>query len=227
MVRLLIADSDLHYAKKIISNIVKKDPRIRLIDIGTSTKETINIINNYAPNIAVVNIDVIDISKINTLKYIPHLILITSNLNKADSTNYILKSGGIKFIRKNLNDIINSNDFSKTKEKLIGILGKLKFDFCKVGTRFLIECIMYCYENIDLNVYENLENKVYPFIAKNHNTAIVNVRHTIVSAVNDMYRRNCIDNTLYNIFDYFYLDDKLRPTPKLVIITILRTLCNK
>ena len=227
MITLLISDSDLKFARRIIRNIVRKNENIRLIDIGTSTKETFNIIKNYTPDICILNIDIIDISKIKELKKLPYFIFVTSESTKVDSTKCLLKAKNTELIEKNLNEIINSNDFSKAKEKLINVLGKLKFDFSRNGSLFLIDSILYSYENIESNIYENLERNVYPYVANKYHTGVSNVRKCIISAVQDMYNKNYIDNTTNVLFDYFYFDDQIKPTPKLVIVNILQYLCKK
>ena len=221
------SDSDLKFARRIIRNIVRKNENIRLIDIGTSTKETFNIIKDYTPDICILNIDIIDISKIKELKKLPYFIFVTSESTKVDSTKCLLKAKNTELIEKNLNEIINSNDFSKAKEKLINVLGKLKFDFSRNGSLFLIDSILYSYENIESNIYENLERNVYPYVANKYHTGVSNVRKCIISAVQDMYNKNYIDNTTNVLFDYFYFDDQIKPTPKLVIVNILQYLCKK
>lgn len=84
----------------------------------------------------------------------------------------------IKFISN-----INENDLH---HKIYQILDNLNFDFKLSGTNYLIHAISYSYIHKDDYLYENLEKKIYPYVAKKFNTSEANVKWSIVRSINNM-----------------------------------------
>ena len=224
MVTLLIGDPDLKFAKSIISNIVKNNERMRLIDITTTEEETIKAIKEYTPHIAIINTDMVNMDLFKKIEHKPSIVPFTENDMKSAIKKYYLKNTNIKLIEKRVNELIRENDYAQTKEKVVNIFSKLKFNFSRSGTTYLMESILYSYEHKNSFIYENLEKYVYPEVAKKYNTSAVNVKWVIVKAINEMYNRNCTDNTLNTVADFFYFTNKVKPTAKVVLTTVLAKL---
>ncbi len=224
MVTLLIGDADLRFAKSIISTVVRNNERMRLIDITTNNDETINAIKNYRPHIAIIDTDMVNVDAFKKLEHVPSIIPFTENPSKSAIKKYYLKSTNIRLIEKRVNELIEQNDFAQTKEKIINIFSRLKFNFCRAGTKFLIESILYTYEHKNELLYENLEKMVYPIVAEKYNTSAINVKWVIVKSINEMYNRNCIDKTLNTVADFFYFTNDIKPTAKVIITTVLARL---
>ena len=226
MINLLIADSDQIFVKNIISKIVRKNERIRIVDIVSSTKEVLNVCKLTKPDIIIANVDIIDISKLNKIDYAPKLLLFTNSASIANSNSYFLKTSSIKSIEKKINEIISQKDLATAKNKVVSDFSKLKFNFSRIGTNLLIESILYSYENKESFIYENLEKNVYPEIAKRHNTTAINVKWVIIKSVNEMYDRNCIENSLDTVCSFFFYSNTIKPTAKIILTTMLVKLDN-
>lgn len=173
MINLLIVDSTSSFTKKLINQIVGKNERIRLLGIASSEKEALDICEYDAPQLIIVDADSINVSSFNNLEYEPYFLFFTNSDSYLDSNNYVLKTSDITFIEEKINKIISKIDVNKTKFEIINTFGKLKFNLSRIGTRFLIESILYSYETKDLNLYRNLEKNVYPEIAKRNHTCKV------------------------------------------------------
>lgn len=221
MINLLIADSDLNFVKKIVNQIIRKNERIRLIDIASSTKEALDVCTSDKPQLIIINADIISSLEFTTLNYSPYFLFFTDSTSLANSNQYLLKSTNISGIEEKINKIISKKDIDKTKNKLINTFGNLKFNLSRVGTKFLIESILYSYETKDLYLYKNLEKNVYPEIAKRNNTTASNVKWVIIKSINEMYNRNYIENSLEYVCNFFYFTNYSKPTAKIILTTML------
>ena len=83
------------------------------------------------------------------------------------------------------------------------MLEKLHFDFKVLGTTYLIETILYCYENRADCVFDNLERNVYPHIAKKYNASLNKVKWDII-------RTTEIMNTNVSLINQKHLPDTLK-----------------
>lgn len=217
MITLLIGDTDLDYAKKIISNVVKKNERLRLVDIVTSDNEALRAIKEYRPHLFVLNADVIDESKISKLEHAPKCIGFTENSDVSLVKKYLMKDANIKLLEKRINKVITENDFYQTKERIVHDFAMLKFNFSRAGTTYLMESILYSYKHRTEFLHNNLEKMVYPAIAKKFHTTPEHVKWLIIKSINEMYDRNNFDNTLKEMSNYFYYNNKVKPTAKVII----------
>lgn len=224
MITLLIIDYDLNYAKNIISNIVTNNERIRLLDIATSTKEALHIISNFKPHFAIINTDVVDMEKINELDYKCKSILVTANHEKWVKGNYVLKSNDFTVLKDRVSELLEKNDFAQLKEQVIKYFWKLKFNISTKGSMYLMDCILYCYKHRNTYSFDSLRSTLYPLIAQKYNTTAHLVSSNIKLAVNEMYDRNYIENSLDYIEEFFYFSKNMKPTAKVIISTFMSKL---
>lgn len=221
MINLLIVDSTSSFTKKLINQIIGKNERIRLLGIASSEKEALDICKYDAPQLIIVDVDTINISNLNNLDCKPYFLFFTNSDLYSNSSNYLLKTSNITLIEEKINKIISKIDVDRTKFEIINTFGKLKFNLSRIGTRFLIESILYSYETKDLNLYRNLEKNVYPEIAKRNNTTPSNVKWVIIKSINEMYDRNYIENSLESVCNFFYFTNSLKPTAKVILTRML------
>ena len=221
MINLLIVDSTSSFTKKLINQIVGKNERIRLLGIASSEKEALDICKYDAPQLIIVDADNINVSSFNSLEYEPYFLFFTNSDSYLDSNNYVLKTSDITFIEEKINKIISKIDVNKTKFEIINTFGKLKFNLSRIGTRFLIESILYSYETKDLKLYRNLEKNLYPEISKRNHTTTSNLKWVIIKSINEMYDRNYIENSLESVCNFFYFTNSLKPTAKVILTRML------
>lgn len=239
MLNVLIADDNIHYVKSLINFVIGKNSSIKITNIASNGLEVLNILRkNNQIDLILLDLKMPKLNGIETLnrlynmkldKY-PNIIvisgenrLITSIVNHPLVTDYINKSDEmieiyhkLKSFEKDLNYSNIKNDLSK---KITTELIHIGYNPSHIGTQYIKECILKIYQNTEL--IHNLESYVYRKIACIHNKSFQNVKSNIIKATNFMYAEANI-NLLQ---DYFHFNDnKRKPTPKMVISTILNKL---
>ena len=109
-------------------------------------------------------------------------------------------------------------DLSK---KILSELIYIGYNPSHIGTQYIKECILEIYGSKNLELIQNLENYVYKKISYIHNKSFQNVKSNIMKATNFMY----LESDMSLLKNYFHFTDtKRKPTPKMVISTILSKL---
>lgn len=222
MIKILIVENDLKFAKKIVSNIVKENDQIRLIDIITSSNidDVIITIRKYKPNICILNTDQVKLDKLKYNHFSTFFIYTTDDSLKSAIKKYYLKND-ITPIKDAAFKYIADTEYARVKKYIENEFFNLKFNFGIKGTQYLIESILYCYYSPNPYVYENLEKNVYPEVAKKMQSSGHHVKWCIIQAVNEMYDVNLTTGTIRNLCDYFYFSTDYKPTAKVIITTFL------
>lgn len=238
MYNILIAEDNTNQSHILINCISKEIENIRLSSIASTGEETISMIENQTADIIlldlkladhVTGIDIINyISNNNLIKYKKSIIIYSGQidlLNKVISNSYIYsyieKNRGMDALIKKIKELVEektSMQYEKRiMEKLKQELEKLKFDFSHNGTRYFLECI---YEIYISNDYDNinLNNNIYPIIARKHNKSVNNIKCNITQAYIRMYY-NCSKKYLEKYLN-LYIGEK-KPKTKDLIIGIL------
>ncbi|MBR2587872.1 MAG: hypothetical protein IKD77_01550, partial [Bacilli bacterium] len=173
------------------------------------------------------------LKKLETLKdykYKPDIIVVSGDtklINKVKSKYTILDvvykdlgfENALSIINKNISNLEKQKRSSNYKEKVLDELLKLKYNIKHNGTKYIMETIMFIIDNYKRSemLINNLEKDVYPLIAHRFEKSVGNIKNNIVKATNNMYNE-CEMDYLIDYFGYGY--DK-KPTPKIVIITIV------
>ena len=105
-------------------------------------------------------------------------------------------------------------------KRILKELIDLGYSIKHIGTTYLAMAIYEIYNSDNEDVYVNIEKNIYSRISKITNTKINTIKTDIIKATNSMYLYGNIEQ----IKEYFHLDDSLKPTPKIVMITILNKL---
>ena len=242
MYNLLIADDNIEYIKNLANMILSKIPSTRLIKIATDGEETYNCLKTEHIDLLLLDLKMPKYSGIEVLKKIYNekisnytkVIVISGELPMLNYSQFS-KYNVVKCIYKNsgLNNVTNSilevlSEIAKEKEKkywnecIINELNKLNYNFKHNGTKYLKESIIYILDRDDESLSDNLEKNVYIHIAKLHNKTVGNIKNNIVKATNNMYME-CEINYLLNYFDFKF---DVKPTPKIVISTIINKVEN-
>lgn len=117
------------------------------------------------------------------------------------------------------NPILKSFSKDKIRDKIISELRYLGYNFKHSGTNYLVEIILYAYENQD-KLASNLQGDLYPFVAKKCNKTVPNVKSSVNRATECMY----YECDMKILKKYFNFDKDLRPTVKEVIIAVIKNI---
>ncbi len=110
-------------------------------------------------------------------------------------------------------ELDNKNE--SIRKNIVEEIMKLKFELGNIGVQYIIETILLMKN--DERLY-NLERDIYPIVAKKFGVSAKRVKWNINSSISAMYK-NCSYSVLKSYFGY---DSGRRPTPKIIIFTILR-----
>lgn len=244
MLNILIADDNIYYAKTLINYIMADNEEMRLVNISTNGQEVLESIRSEHIDLVILDLKmpimsghevIANIKKLN-LSYKPIIIVVSGeesymqkNIDNCMIACSINKLSGLDAIKKIILETIQEttkyNNIDKIKDKILSELLSLGFSIKHNGTKYLLEAITLAYEDgkqkEDNEKYaDNLEHYLYKRIAHNHAKSVGNIKGNITKAANYMYTE-CEQSKLLKYFSFSH-DEK--PTPKIIINTILSKL---
>lgn len=228
MIKTLIVEDNLEYAKKILNTIINNFEEVRVTHIATTVKEAMDIMANNNINLIFLDLKLPDTSGIEVIKQVkflnniedPYIIIISGDnylssmvakeynvcdvLSKLESNN-VLHSR----IEKVVGKIIILKNKKNIKERINEELSKMGYNWKYKGTYYILESILYIYEKNNIDLLDNLEQNVYKYVSFKSNKSINNIKTNIIKSTNKLEDTN------------YFIE---KPTPKLVISMILNKL---
>lgn len=243
MVNILIADDNIYYAKtlmNIINNDINED--IKVTHIAVDGKETLDILQNNKIDIVLLDLKmpiydglyILNILKEKQIyKYEQSIIVISGEsemIYKMKNYQYVYcildKLCSISNITDKIKELVKYKKEVKeelnVKNKIIRQLQYLNYNLSHKGTQYLIEAILIIYNKKEYDIF-NLQEDIYPIIAKRYGKSIYNVKCDINKA-NDYMYKICKKERIRKYFKFF---DGSKPTVKNVIYTILNKIVEK
>lgn len=239
MVNILVVEDNFYYSKSLINILADTNPKMRLYKISTDGKEALDMLKDQENTIDIVLLDLklphyngIEILNYietnNLIKYKNSIIVISGEVellmqirNNPYLYSYIDKMSGLDNALKEINKLIEVKEQEKSsiEYKICEELRKLHYNFLYIGTKYLEEYILLMYNK---NNWENikLEKDIYTILSKKYKKTVNNIKTNIINATDLMYY-DCESNTLN---EYFKIYDNEKPTPKVVISTIINNL---
>lgn len=235
MIKTIIVDDNIQYCRHIINHIVNKSKNMQLIYVAVDGEEALTILAKEKIDLIILDLKIPKVSGIEVLAHIeqtikneiPGVFCISADnelLHKAyQHTKLLLADYSNKMepiedtynkIQRLANEIESSRNLKKLKAIIQEELETIGFNIKYKGTKYLLESIIYVYNN-NLELLENLEKYVYPVIAAQNRKNTQNIKTNIIKACELVYLYQ--DNEV--IKNYFLID--IKPTPKLVIKKIL------
>lgn len=231
---ILIIEDNLQYLKEMLNYVISKLKNVQLSFIATSIEEAIDIINSNHIDLVFLDLKLSVSEEINVIEKIrilngirePDIIIISTNIALKDrikklycNVNVIERMSSYECIYKEISRIIYKVNYSqqedKMKSKVMSELVLLGYDFKYKGTIYIFEAINFIYRNNSFDLLDNLEGNVYNYIALKYHKSVNNIKTNIIKATNIawIYQDKSATKT--------YLALKIKPTPKIIISTIL------
>lgn len=234
MINILIVEDNLQYVKEVLNHVISKFKNIQLSFIATSIEEAIDIINSNHIDLVFLDLKLSVSEEINVIEKIkilngirePNIIIISADIALKDkikklyfNVNVIERMSSYECIYKEISRIIYKVNYSQQKEKMeskiMSELILLGYDFKYKGTIYFFEAINYIYRNNNFDLLDNLERNVYNYIALKYHKSVNNIKTNIIKATNIAWiyqDKSAIKKSFAS---------KIKPTPKVIISTIL------
>lgn len=214
MINLLIVEDDLIRCKNTVNSITEMHQDIKICNIATSIKESLEILNNRRIDIILVNSKIYTFSKIRysipnlKIKHYKQYVLINySNINlQIKDNNMVASTEEYKY------------NFDILKESILSELKFLNYNLSYRGTMYIAEAILELFSSN--NYSENLNREIYPIIAKKHNKTINNIKCNITNST-QLMKISCNRIKLEN----YFIDNN--PTVKQVIFVVFQKVSSK
>lgn len=239
MVNVLLIEDNLYYCKSFINFIFKKVDNARLYKILTNGTEAIKTLIMDKDKIDIVILDLNipqfngvqileEIERYNLVKYKGSVVVISGEISLISKVmhntflyTYINKICGFERIEKEITQLIEIKDQEKNtlENRIFKELQSLNYNFSYLGTQYIGDAIKLVYE------YDNIENikiekNIYKKLAQKYKKTLNTIKTNIINATDLMYY-DCDCTTLSKYFNIYHSE---KPTPKVVITTIVKKL---
>lgn len=242
MQNLLIVEDNIAQSYHLANSLCRDVSNIRLYGIVSTCSEAMEIVKNNAVDIIILDLKLPDLSGDNLVKFIEK-----NNLSKYEESIIILtgETDMLQKVRRNKyiyyyctklgsysSIIAHTKELADIKDKVLTCdfindeikrnMEDLKFDFSYKGTIYLYECIceMFLKENrFDIN----LDNEIYPIIAKKYNKTKNSIKVNIFHSISLMYYN--IDESVLSSYLGYTIESK--PKTKEIITSIIIHILNE
>ena len=141
------------------------------------------------------------------------------NVKNSKHVLYLSTHTNQKSTLKQIKSFTQKIDEEFIRKKVIRILEKFNFDFKLIGTKYLLESILYSYMTKETYLFENLEKQIYPYVSKKYNDTPLNIKWAIIRSINNMKARLNTCN-----LPNFSLENSEKITSKYIISEIVNKL---
>lgn len=236
MYNVLIADDNVEFSRSVINCLTTTNENVRFANISKDGQETIQAIARGNVDIVLLDMKMPKSDGIKILNKIremdiyplPTIIVVSAEEKYIEKIRnnpmvafYINKGIGFTEMITTLNKIINEKHISeiclKNDERIREELMILGFNMKHNGSNYLLEAIRLVMRCRNGEFTDNLEKNIYPIVGRKHNKSVCTIKSNILKAIDYMYR-NSEEETLK---EYFHFDYYIKPTPKMIIATIL------
>ena len=193
MFKLIVLNDDIEFVKNLCNHIFSEIPELQLCGFTSDFAEFEKLVAKVKPYIIMMNYsDYIHSQYTKKSDFLKMKILFcNTNPSSKKSPKQLLtsKNANLNEMKSLIKDFVSKEHIRLLREKIIKLLENFQFDFKLIGTTYVLESILYCYENKTDYVFENLEKNVYPNVAIICNTNADNVKWSIVRSINAMNAR--------------------------------------
>lgn len=189
MYKSIIFSNDLKFIKKFSNILFKNFRNFHIISIVGDTNEFPDLFSSSIINTLFISYeDYKSISIKPWLNKFRYKIIVCNEscTEKSSKYNLFLKDINDITILKSLNKFISKTSETFINKKFRKILNKFNFDFRLIGSHYLLDSCVYAYLTKDSYNFENLEKKIYPYVAKKYHTSVKTVKWSIIRTINNV-----------------------------------------
>lgn len=227
MIKVLIICKDNETAKSIVNYVISRMTDLRLIGIGNTLKEGVQLLKKYEPTlIFTTSINFLNYLNENAHTYTPGVILISKVENNRLITYrfkklllHIQNTNDFKFISEKTFKFVVSNYKTSKKRQLRTILEDIGFDFKLNGTQYLLDTLLYITTFQGSISFSNLISEVYPFIGRKNGVTPQVVKWAILRSFEYLYAKSA-EEAQSRMQNYFDITPYKKITPKIFIQNI-------
>lgn len=216
MYNILLIDVDLNYVNTVISDL-KYNGNEEFYIFMCDKNNIDDALENNVYDAVLINDDLI-------LEYYDKLKIYKGKIILFAKEKECIENSSVKIRKVLLNEKNSSNKENLIKDAINEELKYLGYNPGYYGTQYLIDAIYILYENDKDGKYNyNLNEMVYPILAKKYRKTIQNIKCNIVNSTNIMVCE-CEEKKLLEYLGYF---DYVKPSPKKIIETVINKLNEK
>lgn len=224
MCNFIIYNNNLNLIKKYGNIIFSNFNDIHLSGIASNKKELESILKMKKPNLIIISYaDSIKPSLLPLVNNIENKIIICEDDNHLlKSTKHILYlsiKSNIEFTLKKLKLFTPKLDEECIRKRVRKILEKFNFNFKLIGTKYLLEAIVYSYFTRETYLFENLEKDIYPYVSQKYNVNPLTIKWAIIRSINTMKSKSNL-----TCLQSLSVDDTEKITSKFIISEIVNKL---
>lgn len=213
----IIYHTNIEMLKCINNHIISSFEDITTIYLATDENEFIRLIKNKKTNIIFTTFELYN-SKVESEAELIDLIVILQSPQTSLATNYntiyISTDYSCNAALNYLRSVALTKNSNILKLYIERELVKLNFNLKQAGTQYIVDIIVYLYLNKDTLKYDNLQNKIYPYLSHRHDKSI----NTIKVAISRSFDEALIKHTPKSSI---YIDLSVVNTPKDLIPELL------
>ena len=201
----------------ILTNYINLNIKNIIILVANDIKSAKLILSEHTINVIICDSKIYNINYQKHFAFIP--ILLIHNLNNAYSPQNLkcFSIDNLSVLSSYLqNFMVLSTNIKDSKDLIYKHLMQIGFNIKHNGTKYIAESI------ILLKYYCKVDymKDIYSIIARKHNTTSNNIKSNILKSINYMY----CETDFSVIQKYFSLIDDIKPTPKQIILTVLKNI---
>lgn len=224
MSNFVIYNNNLNLIKKYSNIIFNNFSNIHLCGIASNKKELEELLHTQKINLIIISYsDSQKNSILSLLNNIENKIIICENedgaLKSSSHTLYLSSHSSFDSTLKKLKFFTPKVDEEFIRKRVRKILEKFNFDFKLIGTKYLLEAIVYSYLTRETYLFENLEKQIYPYVSQKYNVNPSNIKWAIIRSINNM-KSKLPARDLHT----FSLDNSEKITSKFIISEIVNKL---
>lgn len=224
MCNFIIYNNNLSLIKKYSNIIFSNFSNIHLSGIASNKKELESFLKTQKINIIIISYaDSQKSSILPLINNIENKIVICDDeknvLKSSKHTLYLSSHSTLESTLKKLKLFTPKVDEEFIRKRVRKILEKFNFDFKLIGTKYLLEAIVYSYFTRETYLFENLEKQIYPYVSQKYNVSPLNIKWAIIRSINNMKLK--LDTSHLQTIS---LDSSEKITSKVIISEIVNRL---